>query len=260
MRRFAPAGNGQPKPMPDSENPLLSTARAAARQGAGLLRIGAGLLDAVAGPAGPRERSRDEPEPTAGAQPGRPKAAARPRARATTRPKDLDDVTLARKVETELFRAAGAPKGEVDVNVADGIVHLRGQVRTPAQIRELEQAARAIPEVRGVENLLHLPKTPAPTRTDTPDRQRKPAGRRSRPRSADLRTPPRASSGEVPVPGAEPSPEELARQAKGRRPAPFGSADAPAETPEKSASSPPTPPSLRSADSVESDPGPAKRA
>ena len=88
-------------------------------------------------------------------------------------PKDLDDVTIARKVESTVFRESRASKSKVDVNVASGIVYLRGEVKTPDLIKELEADTRAIPEVRGVENLLHLPKTPAPTRTDTPPSQRK---------------------------------------------------------------------------------------
>jgi osmotically-inducible protein OsmY len=79
--------------------------------------------------------------------------------------KDLDDVTLARKVETEIFRAADSPKGQVDVNAVDGVVYLRGEVETPDMIAELEQATRKVSGVKGVENLLHTPGTPAPTTT-----------------------------------------------------------------------------------------------
>jgi hypothetical protein len=85
----------------------------------------------------------------------------------------MDDVTLARKVETELFRPANAPKGSVDVNVVDGIVYLRGEVKNPDQIEQFANRVRRIPEVRDVENLLHLRKTPAPTRADSPGRQRR---------------------------------------------------------------------------------------
>jgi osmotically-inducible protein OsmY len=92
---------------------------------------------------------------------------------------DMDDTTLARKVETKLFRPADAPKGSVDVNVADGVVFLRGEVKRPEDIEDLERRARQIPEVREVENLLHLHKTPAPTRADSPGRQRRTGGRRS---------------------------------------------------------------------------------
>ena len=76
-------------------------------------------------------------------------------------PKDLDDVTLARKVETEIFRPADAPKGSVNVNVEDGVVYLRGEVERPELIKDLESSARKVQGVREVENLLSLPKTPA---------------------------------------------------------------------------------------------------
>ncbi len=76
--------------------------------------------------------------------------------------KELDDVTLARKVETEIFRDADAPKGQVDVNVVDGVVYLRGEVEED-MIKDLENAARKVAGVKDVENLLHTPGTPAPT-------------------------------------------------------------------------------------------------
>jgi BON domain-containing protein len=76
--------------------------------------------------------------------------------------KDLDDVTLARKVETEIFRDAEAPKGQVDVNVVEGVVYLRGEVEED-MIKDLEKAARKVAGVKGVENLLHKPGTAAPT-------------------------------------------------------------------------------------------------
>ena len=84
---------------------------------------------------------------------------------ATQAPKDLDDVAVARKVETVIFRDDSVPKGKIDVNAADGIVWLRGEAKTPEMIKNLAAQASAIPEVKRVENLLHLPKTPAPTRS-----------------------------------------------------------------------------------------------
>jgi len=78
--------------------------------------------------------------------------------------KDFDDVTLARKVETELFRPADAPKGSVNVNVENGVVYLRGEVEQPDMAEDLEKRARKVQGVREVENLLQLPKTAAPTK------------------------------------------------------------------------------------------------
>ena len=72
----------------------------------------------------------------------------------------LNDAALARKVESEIFRADDAPKGSVSVNAEEGIVVLRGEVRTPEQIMALGEAAKKVDGVRGVENLLHLPDAP----------------------------------------------------------------------------------------------------
>lgn len=68
-----------------------------------------------------------------------------------------DDQTLKNKVETEIFRPAQAPKGDVNVLVVDGVVELRGQVEDAAQREGLEQAARKVTGVLDVRNLLHLP-------------------------------------------------------------------------------------------------------
>ena len=77
-----------------------------------------------------------------------------------------DDVTLARKVETEIFRAADVPKGQINVNAEDGVVYLRGEVEQPDLIEELEQKARQVQGVLGVENLLHRPGEEAPAKAE----------------------------------------------------------------------------------------------
>jgi osmotically-inducible protein OsmY len=79
------------------------------------------------------------------------------------RVEDVDDVTLARKVETEIFRAADAPKGDVSVDVQAGVVYLRGTVADDAWIERLADGAKKVDGVKGVKNLLHRPGTPAPT-------------------------------------------------------------------------------------------------
>jgi osmotically-inducible protein OsmY len=75
---------------------------------------------------------------------------------------DPDDVTLARKVETEIFRSPDAPKGDVSVDVQGGIAHLRGEVADEEWADRLASEARNVEGIRGVENLLHEPGTPAP--------------------------------------------------------------------------------------------------
>ena len=77
-----------------------------------------------------------------------------------------DDVTLARKVETEIFRDADVPKGKINVNVEDGIVYLRGELEQPDLIQDLESQARKVQGVRDVENLLHAPGQEAPAKAE----------------------------------------------------------------------------------------------
>jgi osmotically-inducible protein OsmY len=71
-----------------------------------------------------------------------------------------DDVTLARKVETEIFRDAEVPKGQINVNAENGKVVLRGEVEEPAMIKDLEKRTRKVQGVTEVENLLHTPGSP----------------------------------------------------------------------------------------------------
>jgi osmotically-inducible protein OsmY len=70
---------------------------------------------------------------------------------------DPDDTTLARKVETEIFRDPDVPKGQINVNAEDGVVILRGEVERPELIEDLEEKTRSVQGVKGVENLLHIP-------------------------------------------------------------------------------------------------------
>lgn len=183
--------------------------RGLVRTGATLLRSGAGVLDRLAGPADAAGESRfSKPDP-----------------QSDETPKDLDDVTIARKAESVLFRGTGAEPGKIDVNAASGVLYLRGEAPDAETVRELIARAEAIPEVARVENLLHLPGEPAPTRTDTPPSQRKEAGRRTKPRSADVHVTPDPVTAERPAPGAEPTPDEQAAAGRGRTAAPMGSED-----------------------------------
>jgi osmotically-inducible protein OsmY len=86
----------------------------------------------------------------------------------------LDDATLARKVESEVFRDPTIPKGSINVNVVDGVVVLRGELHRPEQINEIEAAVRRIPDVIDVQNLLHLPGQPAPNKAAAMSAERRP--------------------------------------------------------------------------------------
>jgi hypothetical protein len=161
----------------------LAPARLVGRMGGSLLRKvhGNGAADvrpaSSSARAKPATRTRAKAQPKraaartrANAQPKRAAAGTRAKARPkrTPRRRPLDDVTIARKVESTIFRGIDVDKGKIDVNVAERVVWLRGEVRTPDLIKELEDRAGRVTEIQRVENLLHLPETPAPGRTDTP--------------------------------------------------------------------------------------------
>jgi len=84
----------------------------------------------------------------------------------------LDDLTLAQKVESELFRRAGVPKGQLSVNAEEGVVFLRGVMERQDDIERLEEEAHRIAGVHAVENLVHRPGTPAPASRSKLERQR----------------------------------------------------------------------------------------
>jgi osmotically-inducible protein OsmY len=73
-----------------------------------------------------------------------------------------DDVTLAHKVESEIFRDAGVPKGKINVNAENGKIVLRGEVDSSELIDDLVGRARKVQGVQDVENLLHTPGQAAP--------------------------------------------------------------------------------------------------
>ena len=61
-----------------------------------------------------------------------------------------------------MFRDPSLPKGQVSINAENGKIFLRGEVDEPDTIVRIERAARDVEGVETVENLLHLPGTPAP--------------------------------------------------------------------------------------------------
>lgn len=70
--------------------------------------------------------------------------------------KDLDDNTLAQKIESEVLGRPDIPKDSINVNAVNGRVVLRGECDRPEQIREIEVSVLEIPEVQAVENHLHF--------------------------------------------------------------------------------------------------------
>lgn len=182
----------------------LAPARLAGRMAGSLLRGLRGNDSGRTSPAGssarttpaPRSRARKQtkraatPRSSAKAPPKRTAARARPksqpstarskrtpaRARPTSQPSaarpkrtagpaPLGDVAIAQEVESTIFQDIEVQRGQVDVKVAEGVVRLRGEVRTPDLINELEARAARVPQVRQVENLLRTPAPPAETAT-----------------------------------------------------------------------------------------------
>jgi osmotically-inducible protein OsmY len=190
----------------------------------------------------PQQEKQEQKASTATQKRQRTQKAASQR-RASRQPKDLDDVSITRKVETEIFRSNKVAKGKIDVNTADGVVWLRGEAKNPEQIKELEAKAAAIPEVKRVENLLHLPKTPAPTRTDTPASQRK--TRTSKPAQSGRKLTSGRTTAERQTSAApkEPAPADLAKASTGRQPAPLTENGGSSGTGSVPAASEPAPPS-----------------
>src|SRR5690349_13704946 len=191
-------------------------------------RVLGGAISTVTGGGGDSAKEQAEREPTRAQETRQRKQRAASQRKASQQPKPLDDVTITRKVETEIFRSNKVAKGKISVNTADGVVWLRGEVKNPQQVKDLEAKAAAIPEVKRVENLLHLPKTPAPTRTDAPASQRKTRRTKAAP-SARKVTPARETAEKRTTAASpeEPAPADLASARAGRPAAPLGSQDEP---------------------------------
>jgi hypothetical protein len=78
-------------------------------------------------------------------------------------PEFVNDATIVARIESEAFRGMDDnPKSFVNLNSVGGVVFIRGEVPTPDLINEIEGRVRRVRGVKDVENLMHLPGTPAP--------------------------------------------------------------------------------------------------
>lgn len=75
-----------------------------------------------------------------------------------------DDKSLADRIKSEVLGGDRFEGHQVVVDAVDGVVALRGEVQQTEHIDELEKEVRKVPGVNDVENLLHLPGTPAPNK------------------------------------------------------------------------------------------------
>ncbi len=73
-----------------------------------------------------------------------------------------DDRALADRIRSEVLPHHDA--GDVVVDVAEGVVTVRGQLASEARIRELASAIRQVPGVVSLTDLLHVPGTDAPNK------------------------------------------------------------------------------------------------
>jgi BON domain len=87
----------------------------------------------------------------------------------------VDDLTLVDRVKSELGHAL--PRERVSLDVADGVLELRGELDSNADIERLIDQVCAVPGVTSVVSLLHLPGQPAPNKAAALD-----ASARTRPR------------------------------------------------------------------------------
>jgi osmotically-inducible protein OsmY len=76
----------------------------------------------------------------------------------------MDDATVADRVRSEVLGRADVDAGNLLVDVAEGVVSLRGELDDPGRIERVIDLTGEIPGVRRVENLIHLPDAPAPNK------------------------------------------------------------------------------------------------
>jgi hypothetical protein len=141
----------------------------------------------------------------------------------------MSDPTLKSKVESTLYRVPGVTRSKVKVSVADGVVTIHGEARNQALMSRIETTVRSVPEVKGYESQLHLPKTPAPSTPKGRTRKtttKKPASATKAGTRGRIE---RVSREKTKASEAEPSPTELAAKGEGRQPAPLGSTEPEAE-------------------------------
>jgi len=75
-----------------------------------------------------------------------------------------DDLTLRDRIESELFRDPKLGRDKMNINVVRGVVELRGELPTQADIDAVISSVNSIRDVLGVESYLHTPGTPAPNK------------------------------------------------------------------------------------------------
>ena len=153
-------------------------------------------------------------------------------AKRTPRPKPSDDGSIAKKVESAILRGTAVDQDKIEVDVAERVVRLRGEVQSGDLANELEARAARVAEVRRVENLLVVPDSPA---GDAPAPPREPGGPGERfDNPADM---PVAANPETPTPASALRSEDFVATdehqspSEQRDPPPVGNASGAADSP-----------------------------
>lgn len=76
----------------------------------------------------------------------------------------VDDLALLDRVQSEIYRDPGVPKGAFNVEVVRGEVVLRGQLADRPAIDKVLSSVSAVAGVESVRSLLHVAGTPAPNK------------------------------------------------------------------------------------------------
>jgi hypothetical protein len=79
---------------------------------------------------------------------------------------EVDDQQLLARVQTDVLGRVDVPKDRIVVNVEDGIVVLRGELDSQAQIDDVLEKVGAVSGVRLIDSLLHVHGTPAPNKQE----------------------------------------------------------------------------------------------
>lgn len=83
----------------------------------------------------------------------------------TATPEDRpDDQTLADRIHSTVFGEPDVPDDRLTLEVVDGIVTLRGELDSQEEIDDIAGRIAAVPDVREVDVLVHLPGEPAPNK------------------------------------------------------------------------------------------------
>jgi hyperosmotically inducible periplasmic protein len=65
-----------------------------------------------------------------------------------------DDLVITDRVKSELFAVVDVPKGEINLNVENGVLYIRGHLDDAEQIDDLVTLAKGVEGVVRVENLI----------------------------------------------------------------------------------------------------------